>query len=275
MSKYADTATIAYKQETKKKAAEQGSAFDAIKSIAAKIDMVLPIAKSDSDEYRMQLARAGVKMDPKTYHGVTLLAIIGSGLLGVTISFADDSLMIKALIIVVAIALGIIVPRLLLAQMAKERREAILADLPNGLEMLAAVVATGQPVESGFRIVSNASTGPLSEEFSQVDTEINFTGKSRSEAMRSLANRCQLPSMSIFCSAMIQASEQGAPVARTLRGQASIARKEARARLEEKANKIPVKQKIPLVLFFVTAMMILVLAPKVAQVLGMLASMLS
>lgn len=258
-----------------RKTGEKDHANMMMKSLATKINGVLPIAKSDNDEYRMQLARAGVKLDPQTYRGITLMVIAGFALLGIMFSFSDDSLLMKIIIIGVAVALGVIVPRLLLAQMAKQRREAITAELPNGLEMLAAVVATGQPIESGFRIVSNASAGPLSEEFRQVDTEINLTGKSRSEAMRSLAERCQLPTVSIFCSAIIQATEQGAPISRTLRGQASIARKDSRAKLEEKANKIPVKQKIPLVVFFVVAMMILVLAPKVAQVMSMLATMVS
>lgn len=274
LKKY-DTAIPNAVKDKPKKATTKDGPLSTVKQIASKLDKVLPIAKSDSDEYRMQLARAGVQMDPKTYHGITLMVLAGSTLLGILISLLEESLLVKALIIVVATALGFIVPRLLLAQMAKARREVMLSDLPNGLEMLAAVVSTGQPIESGFRIVSNASTGALSAEFRQVDTEINLTGKSRSDAMRSLAERCQLPSISIFCSAIIQATEQGAPIARTLRGQANIARKEARARLEEKANKIPVKQKIPLVIFFVGAMLLLVLAPKAAMVIDMLNSVLS
>lgn len=247
----------------------------ALKVVAGKIDRILPIAKSDSDEYRLQLSRAGIRMDPATYHGITLMVLSASVLVGVTFSFADESLIAKILFVGTGAVLGLAIPRLALVQASKQRREAIQAELPNGLEMLAAVVATGQPIESGFRIVSAATQGPLSEEFRQVDAEINLTGKTRSEAMGSLAERCQLPSVSIFCSAIVQATEQGAPIARTLKGQASIARKEARAKLEEKANKIPVKQKIPLVMFFVTAMMVLILAPKVAEVFDALSAMLS
>ncbi len=89
--------------------------------------------------------------------------------------------------------------------------------------------------------------GPLANEFARVLQEMQI-GLGRSNALRALGERSNLPDLRSFCSAMVQADAFGIPVGQVLRVQSSEMRVKRRQKAEEAAQKIPVKIMIPLVL---------------------------
>jgi tight adherence protein C len=86
-------------------------------------------------------------------------------------------------------------------------------------------------------------------------------GKSRTEALRSLAERTTVAELRAFTSALVQAGELGIPVADVLRQQAKEMRLRRRQRAEEKAQQVPVKILFPLIGCLFPALFVIVIGP--------------
>ena len=86
-------------------------------------------------------------------------------------------------------------------------------------------------------------------------------GRGRSEALRSLAERTNLPDLRSFVSAMVQADAFGIPVGQVLRVQSSEIRVKRRQWAEEMAQKVPVKILVPLIFCILPCLFIAVLGP--------------
>ena len=87
------------------------------------------------------------------------------------------------------------------------------------------------------------------------------------EAMRAVAERSTIKELRSFCLAMVQADQLGIPVARVLRVQSKEMRVKRRQRAEEKAQQVPVKIMVPLVLFVLPCLLIVIGGPAVLQVM--------
>jgi tight adherence protein C len=86
-------------------------------------------------------------------------------------------------------------------------------------------------------------------------------GKSRAQALRSLADRTTVAELRSFTSALIQANELGIPIADVLREQSKEMRLRRRQRAEEKAQQVPVKILFPLIGCLFPALFIVVIGP--------------
>jgi tight adherence protein C len=86
-------------------------------------------------------------------------------------------------------------------------------------------------------------------------------GRGRSEALRSMAERTNLPDLRAFVSAMVQADAFGIPVGQVLRVQSSEIRTKRRQWAEEMAQKVPVKILVPLIFCILPCLFIAVLGP--------------
>ncbi len=91
--------------------------------------------------------------------------------------------------------------------------------------------------------------GALSQEFSRMLRDLR-AGLPRAEALKRMAERMDIPQISNFTSALIQADRVGANLSDTLRSQANQRREERFLRAEKLALEAPVKMMLPLVMFF-------------------------
>ena len=97
--------------------------------------------------------------------------------------------------------------------------------------------------------MSKSTSGPLAEELYRTLQEVQL-GRSRNEAMRNLAARCDVQELSAFVLATVQADVFGVSVANVLRIQGEM-RVKRRQLAEERAMKVPVKVLFP-VLFCIS-----------------------
>ena len=107
---------------------------------------------------------------------------------------------------------------------------------------------------------SRGAAGPLNAEFARLLQEMQL-GLGRTEAMRAMAERTSLSDLKSFCMAMVQADSLGIPIARVLRIQSGEMRMKRRQRAEEKAQQVPVRIMIPLVLFILPCLFLVVMGP--------------
>jgi tight adherence protein C len=164
------------------------------------------------------------------------------------------------LVALLLIAAGVAGPYAWLDRKAGERQAAILKDLPDVLDLLAISVEAGVGFEGALDVVCTNFASPLASEFSHTLKEMEL-GLSRREALQNLKRRCQVPELSNFVLAIVQADALGMPLGRVLHTQAGDQRTRRRQWAREKAGKLPVKILFPLVLFIFPAILVVILGP--------------
>ena len=161
---------------------------------------------------------------------------------------------------VVGGAAGFFLPDVLLYNSGTKRQEKVQKALPDALDMLTVCVEAGLGFDAALAQVARNTIGPLAAEFSRVLQEIQI-GKSRSQALRSMADRTTVSELRSFVSALVQAGELGITVADVLREQAKEMRLRRQQRAEEKASKVPVKILFPLVFCLFPSLFIVIIGP--------------
>ncbi len=91
-------------------------------------------------------------------------------------------------------------------------------------------------------------------------------GVSRTDALRNLNDRTEVPELDGFVLSMIQADKYGVGVAKVLRAQSKELRQKRRQRAEETAQKVPVKLLFPMIFMVLPAMFIVILGPGAIKV---------
>lgn len=272
LSNYSDpvqTEREAAQRAREREQARKQRGASAGRAAAEKIGRALPLSQAAADEARSSLSRAGLKMDPSTWHGAELLCLAGLTLAGALLGLSAGG---PAMLVFIALGafLGFILPKLFLTARTNERRDAIDVSLPDTLDLLSISVRAGASVERAFKLVAQRTDGPLSEELAQVDRDINMFNFRNTEALERMAERCASRQVGEFCSALIQSIKQGSSISRVLQGQAKVARQIQIDRAEEKSNTIPTKVVLPMALAFVPATLLVGVAPQVASVLSFL-----
>lgn len=176
----------------------------------------------------------------------------------------------KNLLIFFAMAgIGFILPNFILKKSEKKRKELIIKDLPDILDLLSVSVEAGLGFDQAIQKVVEKSSGPLSDEFEKTLQEINM-GKPRREALRDMGKRVNVDDVTVFLSAIVQADQLGVSISNVLRLQSKQGRTNRRMRAEEKAQKLPIKILIPLVVFVFPCILIVLLGPAVPKLLQMM-----
>ncbi len=207
---------------------------------------------------RLDIAGSPERWDTDRLFAVKALGLVGLGGLGALIGLHDPSLVI--LTAGFGAVAGFILPDLLLYNVGIKRQTLIQRDLPDAMDMLTICVESGLGFDAALARVARNSEGPAAAEFSRALQEIQI-GKSRSQALRSLAERTTVPELRAFTSAVVQAGELGIPIADVLREQAKEMRMRRRQRAEEKAQQVPVKILFPLIGCLFPALFIIVIGP--------------
>jgi tight adherence protein C len=156
--------------------------------------------------------------------------------------------------------LGFLAPDVLVNSKIRERQERVLASLPDSLDLLAVSVEAGLGFDGAVAKLIEYMEGPLIDEFALALNEMRF-GESRTEALKRMAVRVDVPEFGTFIRAVVQADQLGTSIAGILRVQAADARLRRQYAAEEKAMKAPIKMLLPTAMFIFPALFIVILGP--------------
>ena len=144
----------------------------------------------------------------------------------------------------------------------KIARSAILLAVPDTLDLLTISVRAGLGFDGALAKVVEKTSGPLAEEFRRALAEIRM-GKARRDALRDVVARTDVPALTNFIGAIIQAEQLGVAISKVLQIQSEQLRIERRQRAEEMAAKAPIKMLFPLVGCIFPSMFIVILGPAI------------
>jgi tight adherence protein C len=152
-------------------------------------------------------------------------------------------------------------PDLRLSAAVRRRGNACLRALPGFLDMLALSVEAGLGFDSAVRKLTDVlEPGPLISGFKAFLRSMNV-GKPRTEALREMARKVDLPDFKAFANAVIQATDTGASMAPVLRAESGEMLLRRFERAEKAAYELPVKILFPLFAFIFPATFLMIMVP--------------
>jgi tight adherence protein C len=173
---------------------------------------------------------------------------------------------LRLLMIPIGAMFGYTIPEFWLGGRVRKRQKAILLMIPDALDLLTISVRAGLGFDGALGKVVEKLKGPLTEEFRRALAEIRV-GKARRDALRDIVPRTEVPALTNFIGAIIQAEQLGVSISKVLQVQSEQLRIERRQRAEEMAAKAPIKMLFPLVGCIFPSLFIVILGPAIILIM--------
>lgn len=222
------------------------------------------------EDARHKLDLAGMTMEPGTFFAIRIGATLLLGFLAFFVFFVSSSSTPKTTALLYTLggaALGYILPVMWLSSKIKRRQDNIVKALPDALDLLVICVEAGLGFDMAMGKVYEKWDNDLAISFGRVLREIQL-GKIRREALRDMARRMDVPDVTAFVAAIIQADQLGVSMSKILRVQSDQMRTKRRQRAQEKAHQAPVKMMLPMVFLIFPSLWIVLLGPSLIILFG-------
>ena len=240
-----------------------------VSRVGAGVDGILP--DRQIERIKGNLAAAGYGSNRHLTNFLAAKALLGVGLaLAGPLLFAgsDAPAVLEILLAAIGGAVGFYLPGVWLGGQIKQRRQSLSRALPDALDLLSIGVGAGLGFESALVEVTQRWQNPLTEELSGVLRDLRL-GKTRREALRSLADRTAVPEIATFVAAVVQAEELGTTLRETLRVQGEQVRQQRRQKAEERARQATIKMLIPMALFIFPSIFVILLGPAIPALMSL------
>ncbi|SIT65638.1 tight adherence protein C [Ectothiorhodosinus mongolicus] len=240
--------------------------------------ILLPREDWQKSRLQTRLVQAGYRgyRGLKVFLGSKILLAISLPLVGFLLGMATSPRLVYdwqflTLLMLLAVV-GFYAPDLVLRQKITTRRRELENSFPDAMDMLVVCVEAGLGLDSAIERVGGEmmfSHPQLAAEFRLMALELR-AGKTREEALRSLAQRCGIPQIKSLTGILIQAERYGTSIGDALREFARGMRIERIQRARERAAKLPVKMVFPILLLIFPALFLVLLGPAVIQIFTVL-----
>src|SRR5690606_24105432 len=187
------------------------------------------------EDARHKLELAGMTMDPGSFFAMRIAVTIGLGLMAFFVFFVNSPSTPRTTALLYTLAgagLGYILPIMWLSSKIRRRQESIVKALPDALDLLVICVEAGLGFDMAMGKVYEKWDNDLSIAFGRVLREIQL-GKIRREALRDMSRRMDVPDVTAFVAAIIQADQLGVSMSKILRVQSDQMRTKRRQRAQE------------------------------------------
>ena len=172
-------------------------------------------------------------------------------------------------------AVGLMLPNLWLSLAIKSRKEKVAHGMPDSLDLMVVTIEAGLGMDAALKRVSEEMKfvhPELAEELVLTTMETQM-GLARSEALKNMATRTDVPEMKSLTAILIQAERFGTSIAQAVRTHADSMRVKRSQQAEERAAKTAVKLIIPLILFIFPALFVVLAGPAMMKLFETLTSM--
>ena len=252
----------------------EGRFFVRIAESAANI--VIPDQGWTDSVMKMRLDRAGytssralrVFIGNKVFLGLLVPSIIIIIAIMVGYSPAAGNLYVLLLLVLSAI-LGYYLPDFVVIRKINKRRLEFSESFPDAMDMFVVCVEAGLGLDAAIQRVSEElhhSHPVLAGEFAVLSLELR-SGKSREDALRSLAERVGLDEVHELVTLLVQADHFGTSISDALRSHAKEMRTLRMQRARERAAKLPVKMIFPIMVFIFPALFLVILGPAFIKII--------
>lgn len=208
-----------------------------------------------------QLKTAGMRVSAQEYSLIKSLAAIGFLIIGaVLFRFLPFDVMPRLMVLLICMCVPVYGSSFYLRGRIKKRREAIVRELPDVMDLLVVSVEAGLGLDAAITRLHAKNDGVVLSELMNSVRDVQM-GLSRKASMKEMADRCGVRELTSFVTALIQAEQLGVSMKSVLVSQSDRLRTERRQRVQEKAQKAPIKMMLPTVCLIFPVMFIILLGP--------------
>jgi pilus assembly protein TadC len=154
------------------------------------------------------------------------------------------------------LALGWLEPR-----SGRRRRQQLIMEAPQALELLAACLAAGLPAGTACVAVVKTFDGPVSDDLGRVLAMLEL-GVGEVSAWRALQDH---PQLGLAAQDLARSVESGTSMVEDLRHHAAAAREARRGALQARARAVGVRSVLPMMICFIPSFMLLGIVPAVVS----------
>lgn len=165
-------------------------------------------------------------------------------------------------ILLAAVFVGAALPVVFLDSLIAKRRQQILRQLPEVLDLLCVSVQAGLSFDGAMGKLTAKMQGPLIDECDKMLRDVRV-GMPRRKALLNLVKRCHIQEVQLFVAAVIQSERLGVSMGKTLTIQSENMRERRRQALKAAALKAPIKMLFPLAVFIFPVLFAVLLFPAV------------
>lgn len=158
---------------------------------------------------------------------VVTLVIVAT--VGIPITFGAIQL-----IILFAVALGVMVPVLSLQRMAQVKRQQMEKQFPVALDIFVRALRTGHPVSSAIDLLTQEMSDPIGTEFGLISDEIAY-GADLIDALTAMADRWDLDDIRMFVVSLSLQAQTGGNLAEILENISTVIRERAQLFMKVRA----------------------------------------
>ncbi len=230
-----------------------------VKQLAGKNSTAGP--KKQDKKLDKQLKSAGINLNAPEFTFIkgmlALIFLTGGAVMYLLLPFEQ---IYKLLILIVMVCIPVYGASIYLGRKVKKRKEAIVRDLPDVMDLLVVSVEAGLGLDAAIVRQYSKNKCPVLAELNGAIREVQM-GVPRKTAFRDMAERCDVKQLSAFVTALQQAEQLGVSIKSVLAVQADRLRTERKQRIQAKAMKAPVKIMLPTVAFIFPVIFIILLGP--------------
>ena len=232
--------------------------FDKLAAMATRLT---PAKTLEETQRKLELADNPNKLTPARFYAIRFGAmVVLGGLIFAVMSIANMPMSRRLLFTAVVAALGFFLPVLWLGSKIRTRQNEIIKQLPDALDLLTICVEAGLGFDQAVGKLVEKSEGELPSAFNRYLHETRL-GKPNREALLAMSDRMDVPDVTTFVAAIVQAQQLGVSMAKILRVQSEQMRILRRQRAEEKAHQAPIKMIFPMVFLIFPSIFIMLLGP--------------
>ena len=216
-----------------------------------------------SGRIREALNVADYPMEVKDIYGASLFFLFAGAFLGVVTSLLLPAvdMRVKVSVIGLVCAIGLFFPVMHLQKVAEQRRDEILHVLPFAIDLVCSSMKAGLDFGSAVRyLLATGEEDVLRREFAVFLRDVEL-GKTRSDALKDMRSRINLPEFDRFVTAITYGMDSGSSIIEIMRIQAEEMRRVKFTRAEQQAAKAPAKMIIPMVIFIFPSMFFIIFVP--------------
>ena len=174
--------------------------------------------------------------------------------------------------VTMAAVIGYIFPLVYIISRIQERKLKFSEGLPDAMDMLLICLESGLSFPAAMKNVARELryVHPVVSEQFEIATLEFQAGRKRADALKNLAIRVDLPEVTSITTMIIQSDQLGTSLTRALKAAADDMRRDRMLKAEEKANALPAKMSVPLVLFIFPTLFSIIMVPVVVKIMRVL-----
>ncbi|MDD4311963.1 MAG: type II secretion system F family protein [Eubacteriales bacterium] len=265
-SQVQETERAAYSDEELKKSFSERVIRPVIKRISDGVRRSAgnrkPVGQSKSNlKLEKQLKASGMTLSLQEYTFIKSMLVLVFLMVGIVLYlFLPLDLMPKLFIMLIMANIPMFGTSYFLTSRVKKRKETILRELPETMDVLVVSVEAGLGLDTAILRQYAKNKNAVLTELSGAIRETQM-GVPRRTAFKEMAERCDVKEMTVFVTALLQADQLGVPVKNVLNVQAERLRIERKQQIQAKAAKAPIKIMLPTVMFIFPVIFIILLGP--------------